>query len=165
MSSEPTPWPKRVASGLLLAFVAVTVVYSVVLEIQARRAAATATGQSATVGAGRTVVATYFYGRIRCITCQLIEQSAKDIIALDFADDLAAGRLAWQAINFENPGNEHYAQDYELAAQSLVLSEYKDGVQVRWKNLEKVWETISDQERFRAYINNEVKAFLAGKAK
>jgi hypothetical protein len=96
------------------------------------------------------------------VTCQLIERSARDVISLDFADDLASGRLAWRAVNFETSGNEHYVEDYGLAAQSLVLSEYRDGVQIRWKNLEKVWETIGDQERFRAYVNGEVKAFLVG---
>ncbi len=110
----------------------------------------------------RRVVAYYFHGNVRCRTCRKIEASAADAIQRVFADELKAGRLEWRPTNVEQPANAHFVQDYQLVTRSLVLVELKDGKQVRWKNLDQVWELVSDDIRFAQYVQREVKAFLAG---
>jgi len=41
-----------------------------------------------------------------------------------------------------------------------VLSEYRGGEQVRWKNLDRVWEFAGDRDRFVKYIESETRGFL-----
>jgi len=62
--------------------------------------------------------------------------------------------------------NEHFVQEYSLYSQSVILSEMKDGKEVSWKNLIRVWELVQSEEKFKEYVQGEVKAYLekTGKA-
>jgi hypothetical protein len=42
----------------------------------------------------------------------------------------------------------------------VVVSEVRDGREVRWRNLEKVWDLLGDADAFQAYVEREVQAFL-----
>lgn len=70
---------------------------------------------------GRTLVAYYFHGNFRCQTCRKIEALSREAVESGFPEDLKAGRLEWRVINVEEPGNEHFIQDYQLFSKSLVL--------------------------------------------
>jgi len=108
------------------------------------------------------VVAYYFHGAKRCKTCRRIETYTEEAIRLAYGDEMGDGRLEWKVVNMEEAGNEHFAEDYELAMSSVVISDLRDGKQERWKNLEKVWHLTNDKEAFMAYIQNETGAYLAG---
>lgn len=117
---------------------------------------------SPTAPPARKVIAYYFHGNVRCRTCRKIEASAADAIQRRFAAELQAGRLEWRPTNVDQPANEHFIHDYQLVTRSLVLVEIRDGKQVRWKNLDQVWELVSDEIRFGQYVQREVRDFLAG---
>jgi hypothetical protein len=106
------------------------------------------------------VVAYYFHGDFRCRTCLAIERQARETITTDFADELASGRLTWRALNIEQPGNEHFVEDFKLVTRSLVLVSYRDGTVDRWKNLDKVWQLVRDEELFSQYVRESTRAFL-----
>jgi len=110
----------------------------------------------------RTVVAYYFYGNFRCQTCRKIEAFSGEAVKSGFPEDLKAGRLEWRAINVEEPGNEHFIQDYQLFSKSLVLVAKEGSKQTRWKNLQKVWTLVGDQGAFIQYVQDEIRAFLRG---
>ena len=50
--------------------------------------------------------------------------------------------------------------DYQLYTKSLVLSLRKNGKEVAFKNLDKIWEYVGNKQRFQDYVRNEVSAFL-----
>ena len=50
--------------------------------------------------------------------------------------------------------------DYQLQSQSVVLVEIKDGRQQRWRNLDQIWQKVSDKEAYIAYVHDEVRRFL-----
>jgi len=104
----------------------------------------------------RQVVAYYFHATKRCPTCLEIEALAKEAIAKNFAGELENGRLKWEMINYEDYGNEHYVNDYQLIYSSLIISEYENGKEVRWKNLEKVWDLVWESEDFILYVKSEI---------
>jgi len=54
-------------------------------------------------------------------------------------------------------------KDYELYTKSVVLSETKNGKEVRWKNLDKVWTLLGDEAAFKKYVRDEVSAYLKSK--
>ena len=68
-------------------------------------------------------VAYYFHRTMRCPTCLSIEKQAREAIEAGFAGELEDGTVAWQAVNIEEPGNEHFEKDFELTSSALVLVE------------------------------------------
>ena len=109
---------------------------------------------------GAHVVAYYFHGTFRCPTCHKLEQYSKEAIENNFKEALASGKLEFRAVNIEDKGNEHYASDYQLYTKSLILSLVKDGKQIRWINLDKIWEYVGNKQRFMDYVKSEVADFL-----
>ncbi len=109
----------------------------------------------------RQIVAYYFHATKRCPTCLEIEALAKETIATNFAQELESGQLRWEIINYEDYGNEHYVDDYELMYSSLIISEQKNGEEISWKNLEKVWDYVWEKGDFIQYLKSEIESSLS----
>jgi len=153
---------KSIVSTVLLLFVAASLVY--VVAGGRREAAAPApepgVAQANTDDAAASrVVAYYFHGTIRCRTCLAIEASARDVLEAEFPDRFAAGSLEWRSVDMEDPDNEHFVKEFELASGSLVLAEERGGTVTRWKNLEEVW-TLIGEDGFDDYVARNTRAFL-----
>jgi hypothetical protein len=104
----------------------------------------------------------YFHGNARCPTCYKLENYAKSVVETDFSGAIKNGKLEWKTVNVEDKGNEHFSDDYKLYTKSVIISTQKDGAQVSWKNLDKIWQLIGDQNRYMEYIRKEVRACLEG---
>ena len=106
------------------------------------------------------VIAYYFHGQMRCPTCHKLEQYSKEAIETNFKDALASGKLEFKVVNVEDKGNEHYGNDYQLYTKSLILSLVKDGKQIKWINLDKIWEYVGNKQRFVDYVKSGVAGLL-----
>jgi hypothetical protein len=106
------------------------------------------------------VVAYYFHGNVRCMTCRTIERLANETITADFPDELESGELTWRALNVDESANEHFVKDFNLVTRSLVLVSYRDGKVVRFQNLDKVWQLVRDEEAFSQYVRESTRSFL-----
>ena len=162
----------------LLAFVVVAVGVLVVKEIRTSEGVASPLGAVLAADTGskgappvpdasspegnRKVVAYYFHGRARCVSCVKIEKLSRKAITEGFSKDLKNGRLEFRDVNVEEPANRHFIADYRLFSQSLVLVEIRDGRQVRWKNLEKVWTLLGSEKEFLPYVQEGVSSYLKG---
>jgi len=175
--------PQAIVTVPLLLFVAVSVVYLVAKETGGRptqnatlpgvaspqtaqeqdtRSPASAESTTATA----KVRAYYFHGNVRCMTCRTIEAYAKEAVESGFADAVMRGRLEWRVINVDDPGNEHFIQDFQLSTASLVLELTEDGKCREWKNLQRVWELVrGDKEDLLKYIQDETRAYLEAAAR
>ncbi|MFA4992990.1 MAG: nitrophenyl compound nitroreductase subunit ArsF family protein [Candidatus Omnitrophota bacterium] len=109
---------------------------------------------------GAHVVAYYFHGQMRCPTCHKLEQYSKEAIETNFKDALASRKLEFKVVNVEDKGNEHYGSDYQLYTKSLILSLVKDGKEIKWKNMDKIWEYVGDKQRFIDYVKSGVADLL-----
>lgn len=108
------------------------------------------------------LVVYYFHGNTRCITCKKIESFAKSAIESAFAAELKTGQIQFRVVNVEEPMNEHFVQDYQLATRSVVLSRLRNDKQDAWKNLDQVWTLVRDPEAFQRYVVDETKQLLGG---
>ncbi len=108
------------------------------------------------------VVAYYFHVTVRCVTCRAIEQYSREAIEQGFREELKKGTIEWRPVNVQLLENRHYIQDYRLFTRSLVLVKMRDGKQVEWRNLDKVWELVSRKGDFFKYVQMNVKAYLGG---
>lgn len=106
------------------------------------------------------VQAYYFHATYRCKTCTTLEQYSRESIEENFKDQLNSGTLRFNEINFDEPENRHFLQDFKLTYRALVLVRYKDGKQVTFKNLEKIWQLVGSKADFSNYVKTEVEAML-----
>ncbi len=108
-------------------------------------------------------IAYYFHGNARCQSCYKIETYTLETMKSKFAKELAEGTIVWEVVNVEQGMNQHFISEYALSTKSVVLSEVEKGKEVRWKNLDKIWELLGNQTEFQGYIESEVKDFLNAK--
>lgn len=90
----------------------------------------------------------YFYSNMRCTTCRNFERMTTDI-----APSLP---VQFKTINTDDKGNEHYMSDYGLYTKSVVIVDDKGN----YKNLEKIWDYSRNEDKFKAYITDEVNTFI-----
>lgn len=102
----------------------------------------------------------YFHGNFRCGNCRNIEQYTKEAVEKYFRKELDAGKIVFKAINTETKGNEHFVSDYRLYTKSVVLSLIKNGKEIKFDNLAKVWEHLGNKDAFHQYVKNEVERYL-----
>lgn len=109
---------------------------------------------------GNKIYAYYFHGGFRCSTCYRLEQYSKEAIEANFKDEIAGGRLVFKPVNVEEKGNAHFVNDYQLFTKSLVISLVKDGKEIRFKTLTKIWEYAGNKQKFFDYVKDEVSSYL-----
>ena len=124
--------------------------------------AAAADRPPAAARASARVVSYYFHRTIRCETCLRIEKQAHEVITNRFAFEVAAERLAFKAVNYEQPENAHFREDYELGGPSLVLVRQKGGKDVERKVLGQTWDFAHIPPKLDLYIEEETRKFLEG---
>lgn len=110
---------------------------------------------------GRHLIVYYFHGNNRCRTCIRIEQLTREAVSEFFDHEIKSGRMEMKVINVDEPENRHYAEEYRLFTKSVVVSDIQDGKQRQWKNLQKVWELVRDDQAFKEYIRDEIKQYLS----
>ena len=165
---------KSVIAGFLLLFVAASVVYLAVGDSLARTESSPENDDttvpvmtiSSTEDVGRLeeaqhrIIAYYFHGTSRCPTCRTIEQYAHEALETGFPKELQSGTLEWLAVNVEESQYQHFVSDYQLHTRSLVLVEMEGETQVRWKNLDQIWELVGNKDAFISYVQSETRTCL-----
>ncbi len=106
------------------------------------------------------VVVYYFSTGKECVTCEQIPAYAQEALEAGFAAEVAAGTVVWRAYDVDQPEFAHFVQDYGVYTKAIVLARMDKGQQVRWKNLEKVWDLVGDRAAFVDYVRGEIRAML-----
>jgi hypothetical protein len=101
----------------------------------------------------------YFHTDYRCATCNKLEKYSEEIVNKYFADDLKSGKIVWESINYEEEKNEHYIDKFNLYNKSLILMKYENGKLKEWKNLEKIWELVSNEKKYKDYVKKEINKY------
>lgn len=102
----------------------------------------------------------YFHGNFRCVNCHNMEKWTKQTIESYFKKEVESGKLVFRIINTDTKSNEHYMTDYKLYTKSVVLALIKDGKEVRYENLAKVWDHLRSADGFCRYIKGEIEKYL-----
>lgn len=150
---------KKWLTALLLLFVVASVAFVIVREARsgtaAPAAAAAPEGGAVPAGAGALTVY-YFHGNQRCMTCNKIEELAKAAILGKFAAEIADGRVAFRSVNVEEPANEHFIKDFDLASRTVVMA--KGG---KYEKFDAVWTLVRDPQKLTGYIQDGAARMLA----
>ncbi len=152
---------KNVFTISLFVFVAASIVVLMLKGLRQRpQSAADTEGRNMTLALQDGVMIFYLHGNTRCPTCRAIETYAHEAVESGFAEQLKSQQIQWQVINYEAPGNEHYATDYEVVAPNVVLVMFKDGKQMKWKGLPEVWEHVGDKKTFVEFVQKSINDFI-----
>ncbi len=108
------------------------------------------------------IVVYYFHTTFRCPTCYKIEQYSQEAVEKYFDKEIKMGVVSFQAVNVEQEKNQHYIKDYQLFSKAVVISMIKEGKEVKFNNLTKIWEYVGDKEKFYQYIKTETAHYLEG---
>lgn len=104
------------------------------------------------------IVVYYFHVTQRCQTCLDIEKFTNEAMQRFFVNDMAVDKIEWKVINTDNAADEHFIKHYNLEAQALIISKEVNGKEIKWKNLEKIWDLTGNVQKFEEYVKNEVKS-------
>ena len=153
---------KKVISGLLLCFALVSIGFALGKEVTLRRVQSTApqAGVASGSASGNHVLVYYMYPAIRCVTCNKIEKAARDIVHEDYAQAVKAGRLKWHEVNISE--DDKLAGRYNVASSMVVIVRLKDGLEVGFERLEKVWPLAEKPAELTAYIRKAIRSALEG---
>lgn len=105
------------------------------------------------------VVVYYFHGDRRCRTCMGIQSTIVKTIKERFAAETGSGALAFQEINYEASGNEHFVKDFDLSSSTMVVTARKGQALVKWENT-KVWDYAHDDQGLADYTEKQIRAYL-----
>jgi len=98
----------------------------------------------------------YFYGKPRCATCMKIENYTKSTVAA-----MKDKNVVYQGIDMDNSENSSMVKKYNLYTKSVVISKNKKGKE-QWKNLDKIFLKVGNEQDFKNYIKNEITQLKGG---
>ncbi|MBP7460978.1 MAG: hypothetical protein KBA26_06785 [Candidatus Delongbacteria bacterium] len=101
----------------------------------------------------------YFHTDTRCQTCHLMEEYAQQAIKTGFTRELENKTIIWRIVNVDRDENKHYINDFQLYTKSIIVEKTRHGKKT-WKNLDKIWDYVSDQAKYTRYIQDEIKSEL-----
>ena len=105
----------------------------------------------------------YFHGDNRCSTCLTIEKYTTEAVEQIFEKEAESGLVVLEVINFDKKKNKGFIDKYKLYNQALIIARYENDKQVEWKDCPKIWENVSDRDKFFSYVKNEVNKYLKKK--
>lgn len=106
------------------------------------------------------VIVYYMHTTFRCLTCNRIESQAEAVVKGDFADALAAGRVEWKALNFQE--HDDLAARYGVGTSTVVVVKVRGGREVAHRRLDEVWTKVGDADAFSSYVGQAIREMLAG---
>ncbi len=109
---------------------------------------------------GPVVIAYYFHRTVRCATCLAIEANTASAIKENFPQQLAEGVLIWMPFNLDDEGGKELGKQFDITSNTLVLAQFYNGLLIRHKKLEEVWQLVGNNERFSEYVKNEINVFM-----
>ena len=153
---------KLIVTILLLVFVAASLVAVFMKnsgESDGEKAAELAVETNVEAGDSKIIVY-YFHGNARCKTCLTIEMYALEAIETGFPKALKANQIDFLTVNLEVAENEHFIDDFQLAARTVVLERIVDGKRKDYVNLTRVWELVGDKKAYVAYVQDEMEKLM-----
>ncbi len=144
---------KKICTVVLLAFVAISLI-SLALGRSQKPAA------PANLHAAPQLVAFYFHGNKRCVSCNEIERLTRAA----WATEIEAGTLAFRPTNVDQAGDAHFVTDFQLTMRTVVLAEEAGGRILRFQRLDSCWELFKDPVAFTSYLRTNLQSFRSNAA-
>ncbi len=153
---------KKLITNLLLAFVLVSIGFSLGRHNVVSRTIngeTIAASNGGTVSPERLVKIFYMHATFRCVTCNSIENRARELVERDFSQAWNQKKIFWEEVNFQE--NEALAKKFDVAASCIVVSVMQGNEIIEFKRLDEVWPLLEKPAEFDVYVADAVRNALA----
>ena len=108
------------------------------------------------------VVVYQFHRRFRCEACYKLESAMDETFKTHFPDQFAEGKLVFNVIDLDSEGNKQYEKKYDFFYNTVIVVDVRASKEVRFKNIEKVWQLTEDKDQLIKFIKTEVDEYMNG---
>jgi hypothetical protein len=113
------------------------------------------------LGAPDTVEVVYFHRTQRCSKCIYAEEATRYTLGTYFKDELASGRVTFQAINVQDEENADIVKKYDASYLSLFINTVREGTD-HIEEVTGIWRVVGDDEAFVEVVKSKVEQSLSG---
>lgn len=154
---------KKIATRLLLAYVLITIGFSLgkhsVLNRMTADAAAISTSNSSLPDLKKAVKIFYMHSTFRCVTCSAAETLALELVDKEFAEARKTQALLWENVNFQE--NAALAKKFDVIATCMVIATVENDQIIDFVRLDDIL-TLSDKPaEFNTYVRNALSKELS----
>jgi hypothetical protein len=145
---------KPILTAVLLTFAGVTLAVQIAKEFR--------TVEPMRLADGLYVICTH--ATQRCPACIAIERLTKETLDESFKEAVASGQIVFRMVNYEQAEVDAFANEFKVAAATVVLVNIKNGKTVLGKNLvnEAQW-LHTDEPAYKKMLKEQINAMLQGK--
>ena len=101
------------------------------------------------------VLVYYLHTTFRCATCNRIEKLARQVVAQEFTEESADGRVEWRRANFQERND--LAKRYGVASSTVVVVDIENGEEKDFKRLDEVWTLHDRPKAFSEYVSEAIR--------
>lgn len=148
----------KIIGKVLLAFVLLSIGFLLGKTTTRSPAPASDPAEPAAASGQDRVVVYYMHASFRCPTCNRAESMGEELLREEFAEALQAGRLQWQAVNWQE--NEALARRYKVSGPMFVVVKYQEGREVESRRLDRILALVNNPDAFRSYVRPVVQELL-----
>ena len=112
-------------------------------------------------GPAERVDVVYFHRTQRCYKCTYAEEATRYTLETYFKDELASGRVTFQAINVQDEENAEVVKRYDASYLSLFINTVMDGTD-HIERVTGIWRVVGDDEAFVEVVRSKVEQSLSG---
>lgn len=147
---------KEICRHGLLAFVLISIGFALGKETALRR---TEDAFPDPAAGEEKVTVYYLRSSFRCITCNQVEQMTEELIRTEFADELNAGKMDWQVVDYLR--NAGLAARYRVRGNMLLAVRFENGEETGTVRMDRVMELVPDRTAFLEYVRSGIRKALA----
>lgn len=103
----------------------------------------------------------YFHRTSRCYSCKYVEARTRYTLETYFKDELASGKLTFQAINVQDKENAAIVKKYGAYTSSLFINTVKDSTD-HIKEATDIYLLIGKDEAFARALKGKIEKNLQG---
>ena len=106
------------------------------------------------------VVVYQFHRRFRCDACHKLEEAINEALKVHFEKELSSGRLIYKVIDLDAEGSDYYSKAYDFFCNTVIMVDMENGKEIRFKNLEDVWELVDQKDATMEFIRSHIAEYL-----
>ena len=147
--------PIKILKNILLAFVLISIGFSLGKHYAAKESAVTE-------GAKKSLVRVYYmHATLRCSTCNNIERMTEQLLEDKYLQEMVDDKIEFAKVNFQE--NQALAKKFDVLASCVVIAKIEAGKIVAHKRLDKVWTLYRKPDEFNAYISKAIQTYMQEK--
>jgi len=100
----------------------------------------------------------YMHSTFRCITCNTIEKTTKQLLYTQYSKDLKEGEIIFSEVDFQT--NIKLSKKFHIVSGCVVVAKERDGKIIDFKRLDEVWTLWDKPKAFNSYISKAINSFL-----